>query len=334
MIHKVLILGLGIGFMYKRILENSSYRKYKVITFDIDPNKKADYTDLSTCLETEGVFDMSIIALPNFLHKEYAEKMIGHSNLILVEKPGFKNKEEWKELLDRKAPIVMIKNNMFRTDFLEISSFLEENKDNIRNVVIKWQSKDRVPRPGSWFTTKELAFGGVSRDIMPHLMSIYYHFYNTLYPEVGYVFVYQNWNLELVEDSSYGEVNKNGTYDVDDNCSIDFFTSTQTYPVRLIANWKQPLLKNDLEIDFNVFLKDGSRKVFDLGLCPEMAYDIMFHYFVKMSEETFNSNNEIDLWIHDYVEQLSNFLEPPSKDQQDYWERKVLEKKLKISELN
>ena len=308
MIHKVLILGLGIGSMYKRILENSSYRKYKVITFDIDPNKKADYTDLSTCLEAEGVFDMSIIALPNFLHKEYAEKMIGYSNLILVEKPGFKNKEEWKELLDRKAPIVMIKNNMFRPELDSISAFLKENQDKIRNVVIKWLSKDRIPRPGSWFTNKELAFGGVSRDIMPHLMSIYAFLFKNLYPYAIYTWATQKWNLDLIEDSGYGEVNKQGVYNVDDDCAVDYFTRPQTFPTRLTANWKQPSLENDLEIGLTVFLKSGGRIHYDFDLCPEYVYDIMFHHFAEMSEETFKSNNEIDLWIHFETEKISESL--------------------------
>ena len=30
-----------------------------------------------------------------------------------------------------------------------------------------------IRKTGSWFTTRKLAFGGVSRDLMPHLLSLY-----------------------------------------------------------------------------------------------------------------------------------------------------------------
>ena len=54
----------------------------------------------------------------------------------------------------------MVKNNQFRHNIDEMTNMARTS----RVVDINWCNKNRVPNPGTWFTTKELAYGGVSRD--------------------------------------------------------------------------------------------------------------------------------------------------------------------------
>ena len=72
------------------------------------------------------------------------------------------NVEELKDFIKH-----MVKNNQHRHNV----DILKETTQNCDNLVLNWCNKNRVPNPGSWFTTKELAYGGVSRDLMPHLLS-------------------------------------------------------------------------------------------------------------------------------------------------------------------
>jgi len=63
----------------------------------------------------------------------------------------------------------MVKNNQYRQEIKEFQR-LAESSD---TVYVRWNSANRIPNPGSWFTTKKLSFGGVSRDLMPHMLSYY-----------------------------------------------------------------------------------------------------------------------------------------------------------------
>ena len=63
---------------------------------------------------------------------------------------------------------MMTKNNQYRENITEMAEAADPKKGVTR---INWINDNRVPS-GSWFTNKELAFGGVSRDLMPNLLSL------------------------------------------------------------------------------------------------------------------------------------------------------------------
>jgi predicted dehydrogenase len=191
---------------------------------------------------------------------------------------------------------MMVKNNQYR-DTIEQFKILA---DQSRTVKIVWNNKNRIPNPGSWFTTKELAFGGVSRDLMPHMLSYYVALTDYTKGNKLYATALQHHSLDSINDTDYGVVNKEGTYNVDDFCEFEFKNGNTTWI--LIANWKDNIA-DDVYISFET---TSNTAKFVLGLCPEEAYKAMIENAVT------NLNNDMfwkeqlqqDLWIHKQIENL------------------------------
>ena len=62
---KSLVVGLSFGQLYKDVLLKMGH---EVITVDNDPNKQADFLELTTALATHSPFDTAHICVPNYLH--------------------------------------------------------------------------------------------------------------------------------------------------------------------------------------------------------------------------------------------------------------------------
>ena len=88
---------------------------------------------------------------------------------MFIEKPGLETVDAW-ESLNHTFPntrFMMVKNNQYRTNVAELY-ILARRSDTIN---LNWHNFNRIPNPGSWFTDKRKAWGGVSRDLLPHLLS-------------------------------------------------------------------------------------------------------------------------------------------------------------------
>lgn len=116
-----------------------------------------------------------VLATPNYTHKDFILKTIRQGKWILCEKPFVLNRKEMLEIIkeagdDRKL-LVPAFVNRFRYD---ICHFREEIKTigNIRCIEAKWIRRNGIPRPGTWFTNKSLAGGGVLIDLGPHIIDI------------------------------------------------------------------------------------------------------------------------------------------------------------------
>jgi hypothetical protein len=168
-----------------------------------------------------------------------------------------------------------------------------------KQVNIQWIRKNCIPHPGSWFTTRELAFGGVSRDLMPHLLSLYIAM-NPLWDkeEVNGYLAIRKWMLAQIESTEYGTVNPNGTYDVDDHCAIKFGDKWN-----LTADWRS-MDKEDSSIEF--IMQDNTAERFELGWCPEDAYQRMIQDAINnITNSTFwNKQFSEDVWIHQIISKL------------------------------
>jgi len=301
---KVMIVGMGIGQLYEKVCKSSKRYKYDIITVDKDPNKKAMFHNISSALEKHPTVDMSIICLPNYLHLSAAKKLYEVSKVVLVEKPGFKTKAEWDMIFAKRNNIFMIKNNMFRKNIRDIHKLISKNKENIQSLNIKWLNANRIPNPGGWFTNKEFAFSGVSSDLVPHLLSIYFGVINEYYPVMP-VTVEQRYTLKDIKSSDYGKVDMNGVYDVDDYCKLTV-SAIAGFPTTIEASWKTPEIKEN-EIGLEIVYKDDTPSVkYDFGLCPESAYLEMIHYFSDMNSQKADIQNYIDCWIHSVLETIKN----------------------------
>jgi len=293
---KALIIGLGFGLaVYKPVLTQLGY---EVITVDMDTSKGADFSNLDDAIRVHGKFDTVNICTPNFTHIKLARKVAALSKIVFVEKPGVANSEAWRQLCFDypETRFMMVKNNQYR-DTIEQFKLLADQSHTVRVV---WNNKNRIPNPGSWFTTKELAFGGVSHYLMPHMLSYYVALTDYTKGNKLYSNAIQRHELENLIDTDYGTVNHDGTYNVDDFCEFEFKNGNTTWV--LTANWKDNLA-DDVYISFD--MKNSAAK-FVLGLCPESAYKSMIENAVT------NLNNDVfwkeqlqqDLWIHKQIENL------------------------------
>jgi predicted dehydrogenase len=290
-----LVVGMGIGNLYAAVLDELGHG---VITVDSDPNKNADFTSVDDAIKEIRSFDTVHICTPNFTHIKIARKLAACSKIVFIEKPGVATSDAWKQLsIDYpKARIVMVKNNQYRDEIKRFKELAVQSK----TVHLKWNNCNRIPSPGSWFTDKSLAFGGVSRDLIPHMLSYYCALTDHTKGNRLYATAVQRNELKDIDSTDYGVINYDGVYNVDDFCEMEFKNGKTKYI--LTANWRT-LEPSDISVSFDM---DGRAVRFELGLCPESAYKQMIRDAVE------NLNNDSywqdqlaqDIWIHEQIENL------------------------------
>lgn len=295
---RVLIIGLGIGQVY---VEQCRLRNFDTYTLDLDASKHPVFTSVEEAKKL--TYDMVIICVPNFLHEFYILEFKGRTPLILVEKPGLKTAEGWIELYNRILPtkMVMVKNSMFR-DFSSLVPFFPAKR-----IDITWATKNRVPNPGGWFTNSQKSWGGVSYDIMPHLLHMMLAMERkfTLKTRIK-AKKFQKYKLKDIESTEYGAITQAGVYDVDDHCYLQYFSAACT-KVNLLAVWKTDELTEDKQ-ELLVTTVDGTKARFKFGLCPNEVYGRMLDsilYNSRVSSDFFNQQLSIDSWVIRQIEQVN-----------------------------
>lgn len=281
--NKALVIGLGMGSQYVQWLNHLGFA---VKTVDPIPEKMPDYTNHIDAI-SECSYDLIYIGTPNFTHEAIARDVAESTKLLIIEKPGVKDSDTWKSLIEKypSTRIAMVKNNQYRS---EISGY--ENLAALSSKVkIVWSRKDGVPT-SSWFKDKDRSFGGVSRDLMPHLLSYYTRLtkYST--------------GAKLV--STKIDTNNTG---IDDFCSIEYKHADTHW--ELIASWK-----NNQEDEHYIEFTVNDRTVrFELGDyitafggCPATPYMNMILNFINNidNNEFWLSQNHQDCWIHHEMETL------------------------------
>jgi predicted dehydrogenase len=285
---RALIVGTGFGNLYKSIYESMGWN---VTTVDIaDPS--ADYKTIDQVLE--GI-DIAHICTPNFTHYELACKAAKRSNIVLVEKPGVSTAEQWARLLDENphTRFMMVKNNQYRNNIQEMIAAARKSK----TVKCLWINDNRIPKPGSWFTNRELAFGGVSRDLLPHMLSLYQMFNpHWIFSNCVKSHSEQRYTLDNITNSAYGEVVNDGVYDVDDLAVKHY--SYHNIEYECVADWRSETGDN-----IAVYCDDSK---FVLGLCPEEAYERMIRtaHSNLTNDDFWKEQREMDLWIHRQLETM------------------------------
>jgi predicted dehydrogenase len=299
---RVLIIGQGgIGKMYAELLVRN---KFEVYTLDPNPEIPSTYKELSDIVFVK--FDLAIICCPNYLHEQWLRDLLelGIGTNILVEKPGLEKSESWQHYVTKypERRIMMVKNNYYREMNKQIRDLVRDQAENIDKITFNWINVNRVPNPGSWFTTKKLSWGGVSRDLMPHLLSIYANIFDLL-PKNIKLNNEQRYSLKDVQTTTYGVISTvNPIYDVDDSSKAQWTAYILNKPIQVefVAQWKSelPAPKVGAEIEFT----NGSKVFFEYGFCPEK-------YYLKMINDIFDSTNDeyqkhvvIDTWIHKIIE--------------------------------
>jgi len=291
---KSLVVGMGFGQLYKDVLLGM---RAEVIT--VDPFRVADFTSVEAAIAVHGQFDTANICVPNHMHEEIARAVAPYCKIVFVEKPGLRTAQDWINLVEQfpYTRFMMVKNNQYRTEIKRFKSLA----DQATLVSIQWDNKNRIPNPGSWFTDKSKAFGGVSRDLIPHMLSYYCVLTDWRNGTTQSAMARQCFELDDIVDSDYGTVNREGVYDVDDLCELEYITSNNVQWT-LGADWKNDH-KDDIGISFG---SKNSAVRFDLGLCPEEAYQSMIAtaWDNITNDKFWLEQFDQDVWIHEQIENL------------------------------
>lgn len=291
---KTLIVGMGFGqAVYVPV--------YTALGFDIvtvDSAKPADFVSVQQALAMHDHFDTVHVCTPNHTHEAVTRSVAAQASMVFVEKPGFVDHVAWaavvKDFIDT-TRIMMVKNNQYRAELPNFQKLLTQS----RAVQLNWKNQHRIPNPGSWFTTKELSFGGVSRDLMPHLLSYFTSMTNYISAQKLYVSAEQSVQLADITHTDYGVVNAVGVYDVDDYCEFKFL-DVSGVKWAICASWHG----HDCdESSITFMIKGGGALRFDLGLCPESAYKNMICTAMQNqnNDAFWKTQYEQDMWIHRQV---------------------------------
>lgn len=287
-----LIVGMGIGQLYHSVFTSLGY---DIHTVDSNPEKNATFKDAS---DTKEYYDIAVICTPNYTHEVIARTIAKQCAIVLIEKPGVIDAKCWQCLVEDfpDTKFMMVKNNQYRNEILEFKRLADSSK----RVHVIWNNKNRIPHPGSWFTTKELAYGGVSRDLIPHMLSYYTCLTNYQRGTRIFASAAQRHQLKDITSTDYGNVIQDGTYNVDDFAELEYYSGITKWIIS--ANWKDDKA-DDVYISFS---SDNSAIKHTLGLCPEEAYKKMIETAVKNLNNTkfWEDQYNQDIWIHKQLEKL------------------------------
>lgn len=286
---KSLIVGMNIGKLYQAVLTELNH---EIVT--VDTNGLHDYTNVLDAIKAHGKFDTVHICTPNFTHEFIARQVANAAKIVFIEKPGVASPQALQNLTNDypDTRFMMVKNNQWRDNIDELRRWATLAS----KVKISWINENRIPNPGSWFTTKHQAYGGVSRDLMPHLLSLYIAMTNDYESnQATKQHSEHRHSLATIDSTDYGVVNKGGTYDVDDYCEFSFEDFSCKW--ELVADWKSNS-QEDRSIVFE-FSGNEQQRV-ELGLCPESAYKNMIVAAIDNIDnaEWWKKQYNIDMWIH------------------------------------
>ncbi len=300
---KALVVGLG-GIGKNVYVPQFEKLGFTVETVDINPAVGATYPTVNDVPKTEH-YDMAVICLPNAHHLNAVLEVSDVCNKILVEKPGLANVKAWNNTIERfpNHYISMVKNNLYREEYIMLREACDLNT--ATKIEINWLNKSRIPNPGGWFTNKEIAFGGVTHDLFPHL----YCFLCLLIPFTQIVdlipktFKMQRWNLTNIgTDTDYGDVALDGVYNVCDYAEAHYMVprdyGQQPIPVTLRASWKEGYDDQSIRI----YNEDGTVFHWEFGLCPDEVYGEMLKQVSERKSDSCRGCLLIDRWIHAQLE--------------------------------
>lgn len=292
---KSLVIGMNIGQLYQQVLTNLGHQ---VVT--VDMIRPADYVNIDGALADHTGFETAHICTPNYTHEALARRVAPYCRIVFIEKPGLPTAAAWQKLVQDfpNTKFLMVKNNQYRDNI----EYLKQCAAAAEVVNLIWNNKNRIPNPGSWFTNKELAWGGVSRDLMPHLLSVYI----ALSPSYSVSALVssgsaQKHTLATLTGTDYGTVNYAGVYNVDDVAHLHFCDKQDIW--KLEADWKNDIADHQA-IEF--VYPNGTKETVYLGLCPEYAYQEMIKQAIENSNnaEWYTTQYTQDMWIHNMLTRL------------------------------
>lgn len=206
--------------------------------------------------------DAVIITSPNHTHVNYTLEAIAHKINVLCEKPVAVKEEEVRKIMQlaEKQGVIYVPGfvNRWRQDIKTMCEWIQSGRlGTIEQVDGGWLRKSGVPRPGSWFTNRDLAGGGVLADLGSHIIDICSMFLGMQKPV----------DFELITSRCYAQKTKHtgaaGWFQKDETCryernvedsAIAHVTFEDHTSMNVNLSWMAPVCA-----DYTYFKIKGSR---------------------------------------------------------------------------
>lgn len=118
--------------------------------------------------------DLVVIATPNALHAPLSRSALDAGFRVLCEKPLALSRADVEDLLtDGSGRLAASCPYRFREDVQALAGLARSGDlGEVYRVRLSWDRARGVPRPGSWYTQRQISGGGVLADLGPHLIDL------------------------------------------------------------------------------------------------------------------------------------------------------------------
>lgn len=171
--------------------------------------------------------DAVVIATPNNTHFTYSLKALENGINVLCEKPIALYAHEVRRLIsvenEKDVRFVPGFVNRFRYDVMKLYEYVKSGKiGEVLKVEGGWLRRSGIPRPGTWFTNKELSGGGVLIDLGSHILDICLMMLDGKKPISMALETLKSGNKANVSDAQWfkGDYRKELSIDVEDTALV------------------------------------------------------------------------------------------------------------------
>lgn len=214
----------------------------------------AEFTDYKELLECD--LDFVDICTPNYLHSIIAVDALNKGINVFCEKPDAVSVEEalkMKEAAEKSGKHLMVmRNNRYRDDSKYLKKFIEDGRmGEIYCGRCGWQRRRGIPGKGGWFTTKEQSGGGPLIDLGVHMIDLSIWLMGNPTPVSVSGCTYSKFADNDVSDSvnsSFGEKNSNGTFDVED-LAMGFIKFDNGACLQIEFSWASNVEKENIFVE-------------------------------------------------------------------------------------
>ncbi len=180
------VASLGMGWVTREVWlpRFSKHNAFELIA-GVDPSSHAvsetltKFPEIVAVKDTQQLIqlcpDLVIVATPNYLHIRESCELLANGISVLVEKPICLHSHELgcvREILNTtNAHFITSHASRLRKDVESIRKRVDAGDlGQIRLVEVQWVRSKGIPRPGTWFTHKKYAGGGVVYDLGWHAL--------------------------------------------------------------------------------------------------------------------------------------------------------------------
>jgi predicted dehydrogenase len=171
---RVAVVGLGqVGRHYADIVRDLGF---DIVGVDADATARDEFArqyDVETYADLESTYEMGldavVVSTPNSFHELAAVPALEAGLDTFIEKPIAHNYESAKRIVDaaeESSATCMVGYYLSYFEWIEaLKSYIEDGYfGDISHIECRYLYRRGVPRPGSWYTSKEIAGGGVLQD--------------------------------------------------------------------------------------------------------------------------------------------------------------------------